>query len=193
MVLLISNNDVGPRGKLQLFFVSLVILSGLLIIALIFGNIGVLVQNFSRKSTLFLEKIDNASEAMINLRLPEDVRKNVELYLSYTFSASDHQKELDSFLSMLSPSLKQKVTNSIFRDYVFKNQKEIQDAFLNHLSIKLFLPEDQIIQQGGDSESMYFIARGACNIYVTDHNRNEILANTISEGSYFGEVGLVKR
>ena len=104
--------------------------------ALVFGNIGVLVQNLSKKSTIFQEKIDNANEAMKNLRLPEDVRKTVELYLSYTSTASDLQNELDAFLSMLSPSLKQKVTTSIFRDHVFRDETNIQEAFLNHLILR---------------------------------------------------------
>jgi hypothetical protein len=128
--------------------------------ALVFGNIGVLVQNLSKKSTIFQEKIDNANEAMKNLRLPEDVRKTVELYLSYTSTASDLQNELDAFLSMLSPSLKQKVTTSIFRDHVFRDETNIQEAFLSHLTIRLFLPEDEIIRQNDEANCMYFLARG---------------------------------
>lgn len=68
----------------------------------------------------------------------------------------NHQKELDAFLVMLSPSLKQKVTSYIFYDTilsnpVFKEKSDILNSFLTSLNIKLFLPEDLIIKQGDSS------------------------------------------
>jgi CRP-like cAMP-binding protein len=63
---------------------------------------------------------------------------------------------------------------------------------MSNLMIKLFLPEDLIIKQGETAESMFFIARGDCDIYVTDSNKKANLTNMISEGSYFGEVSLLK-
>lgn len=65
-------------------------------------------------------------------------------------------------------------------------------AILKDLKIKLFLPEDQVIRQGEQAESMYFIARGECDVFVTDENRCEKYTNTLRGGSYFGEVALLK-
>lgn len=70
--------------------------------------------------------------------------------------------------------------------------EQFQKAIWHYLSIKLFLPEDQIIKQGEISESMYFLATGECNVYVTDINMKEIHSNTLKEGQYFGEIGLIK-
>lgn len=106
-----------------------------------------MVHSLNRQSDMFQEKIDMANEAMKNLNIPYELSYTVQNYLSHTYSASNHQKELDSFLSMLSPSLRQKVTNSIFKSYVFQGQMEVQTDFLNHLQIRLFLPEDIIIKQ----------------------------------------------
>uniref|UniRef100_A0A7S3JFE7 Cyclic nucleotide-binding domain-containing protein n=1 Tax=Euplotes harpa TaxID=151035 RepID=A0A7S3JFE7_9SPIT len=149
------------------------LICGAIVNAVIFGNMAVMIQSLNRKNTLFQEKIENANEAMTNLKMPVDFRDDVKHYFNYTQNAQNHQKELDSFLVMLSPSLKQRVTSYIFFDTilehsVFKDQRDAVDSFLNSLSIKLFMPEDQIIKQGSSSSCMYFLARGECDVYVTD-------------------------
>lgn len=175
-VLMIGGNDIGPRGEFQLSFVSSMLFVGAIINAIIFGNMAVMLQSLNRKSSLFQVKIETANEAMKNLKLPANIRDDVKFYLSYTQSALNHQKELDSFLMMLSPSLKQKVTSYIFYDTilenpVFENKEEALNTFIGNLQIKLFMPEDSIIKQGEQADWMYFLARGDCNVYVTDSNK----------------------
>jgi len=153
---MIGGNDVGPRNEFQMSFVSIMLFVGAIINAIIFGNMAVMVQSLNRKSTSFQEKIENANEAMKNLNIIGEIRDDVQYYLSYTQSALNHQKELDSFLLMLSPSLKQKVTSCIFYDSilensVFKDNPDILNSFINNLQIKLFLPEDLILKQGEES------------------------------------------
>ena len=164
-VLMLGGNDVGPRGEFQYIFISTILIFGAIINAILFGNMGVMLQSLSRKSSDFQAKLDNANDAMKNLGIPEGIKDEVKYYLSYTQSTLDHQNELDSFLLMLSPSLKQKVTRYIFYDSILKNpvfqgQKEVLRILLSDLNIKLFLPEDKIIRQAEVPQSMYFIARG---------------------------------
>lgn len=189
---MLIGSDVGPRDEFQFVFVAVTLLIGAIINALIFGNIAAMVHSLNRQSEMFQEKVDMANEAMKNLNIPGELSNSVKYYLSHTYTASNHQKELDSFLSMLSPSLRQKVTNTIFKNYVFNDQLEVQTDFLNHLNIKLYLPEDIIIKQEDASLSMYFLARGECNVYVTDANKKSNKSNTLKEGDYFGEIGLIK-
>lgn len=72
-VLMLGGNDVGPRGEFQLHFVSIMLFTGAIINALIFGNMAVMVQSLSRKASLFQEKIENANEAMKNLKMPSQI------------------------------------------------------------------------------------------------------------------------
>ena len=93
----------------------------------IFGNMAVLIQSLNRKATTFQEKMEYASETMKNLRIPELIQDDVKTYLTYTQTTSDHQKDLDMFLNMLSPSLRQQVSVHIFlasmkRNTVFKGK-----------------------------------------------------------------------
>lgn len=154
---MIGGNDIGPRNEFQMSFVSIMLFVGAIINAIIFGNMAVMVQSLNRKATNFQEKVENANEVMKNLNITGEIRDDVKYYLSYTQSALNHQKELDYFLLMLSPSLKQKVTSCIFYDSildntVFEGHSDILNSFINSLQIKLFLPEDLIIKQGNESD-----------------------------------------
>jgi hypothetical protein len=108
---MLTGNDIGPRGEFQLSFVSFFLFVGAIINAILFGNMAVMAQSLNRKASMFQEKVENANEAMKNLNMPSLIRGDIEHYLSYTQSAQNHQKELDEFLMMLSPSLKKKVTS----------------------------------------------------------------------------------
>ena len=196
-VLMLGGNDIGPRGNFQLFLVSLILFIGAIINSIIFGNMGVMLQSLNRKSSAFQEKVENATEAMKNLKVTDEIRDDVEYYLTFTQSALDHQKELDEFLNMLSPSLKQRVLGHVFKDSiminpVFRNSSDVADTILNHLTIKLFMPEEVIVRQFEHPDSMYFISNGQCDVYVTDSSKSEKFVKTLNEGSHFGEVAIIK-
>ena len=197
-VLMLGGNDVGPRGTFQLMFVFIVLILGAIINANIFGNMAVLITAYNRKASIFQEKLENANETMKNLKIPEVIQDEVKSYLTYTQSTLDHQNELDKFLTMLSPSLKNKISKHInlaalSQNQVFCNNDEVIKIVLNDLSTKLFLPEDEIIRQNEEGNSMYFIAKGECDVFVTDENNMARPSNSLNNGDYFGEVALLKK
>lgn len=194
---MVGGNDIGPRGEFQLLFTSCMLLMGAIINSILFGNMAVILQSFNRKATTFQEKLESASDTMKNLSMPEAMREEVEYYLSYTQRTLDDQNELDSFLTQLCPSLKQKVTTyvfqeSIMKNNVFKNQHEVIEYLLQDLETKIFIPEDQIIRINQVGDSMFFMARGECEVFVKDINKRDVLTNTLTKGAYFGEISLLK-
>ena len=170
---------------------------GAIINSIIFGNMSVILQSFNKKSTTFNEMLENANDIMKNLNLSPELMENIETYLAYIQNTYENQKELDSFLSMLAPSMKNKVTKYIFetsisKNTIFKNHPEVVKEILPKLNSKLFIPEDMIIAQNQIANSMFFISRGEWDIYVTDINKSEVLVNTICSGAYFGEIAILK-
>ena len=150
-MLVLTGNDVGPRGANQLAIVATFVTLGAIINANIFGELAVLVQALNRKSAHFQEQIDTANTAMKNLKLPEELQRRVQNYLIYTHSTLDNQQELDEFLGMISPSLKLEVTTHIFsvvilNNYMFKDAPEVVDFMVHKLVTLLYLPEDEIIR-----------------------------------------------
>lgn len=58
---------------------------------------------------------------MSNIRLPAGIQDEIRNFMLETQNNLDSQKELDSFLQMISPSLRNKVTKHIFMDAVSAN------------------------------------------------------------------------
>lgn len=161
-----------------MLFITSLLFAGAIINANILGNLTVLLQQLNRKSTSFQEKVENAHSAMKNLAVPEDIQENVQKYLDYTQSTSDHQVELDRFLKMISPSLRELVVKhiskeAIMKNAIFKSNSEVLDIILPYLFTLLKAPEDTIIRQGDEADKIYFISRGECEVSVIDESGEE--------------------
>jgi hypothetical protein len=175
---MLGGNDIGPRGSFQLAFITILLFAGAIINANIFGNIAVLLQQLNRKSTNFQEKVEGASAAMKNLAIPEKIQQEVQKYLDYTQITSDHQQELNIFLAMIPPSLKELVVKHISQQAIKKNKvlstnPNIFDFVLSLLIPVQFTPEDSIVRQGEKPENIFFLCRGECEVFITDHSGKE--------------------
>lgn len=164
-MLMVGGNDIGPRGEFQFLFTAAILFLGAIINSIIFGNMAVILQSFNLKSTTFNSKIESANDAMKNLNILDDLKDDVEYYLTYSLSSFDSQAELDGFMAMLSPSLKKKVTQhnfeiSIMKSPIFRGQTEALKDIIDKLTAKVFLPEDEIIRQNQNGFSMFFLSRG---------------------------------
>jgi len=125
----------------------------------------VVLQSMNRRTAALQEKIEKANEAMKNLKMPQSIKEEVDFYLNHTQNSLDLQEELDSFLRVLSPSLKKKVSAYIFHDVIllnpaFQGHEEVLKLVLQDVVTKLYLPENEIIRQNDTGDSMFFLARG---------------------------------
>jgi len=91
---------------------------------------------------------------MLNMKIPGELQEEIRQFMVSTQNNLDNQKELDSFMQMISPSLRNKVTKYILMDAVSANpifnegSQDLVDLIINDVSTLLFLPEDTIISQG---------------------------------------------
>lgn len=162
-VLMLAGNDMLPQGIVQIVFSAIFVLVALIINAIIFGNLAVIVQQMNRKQSSFHEKMENATTTMRNMSIPELLQSKIQAYLISTQSTLDQQKEFDSFLQILSPSLRSEVTRHIFQECIlsnniFEGKTEIIDIVLHDLYTTLFLPEDEICRQNA-SGKLYLLLK----------------------------------
>ena len=76
---------------------------------------------------------------MKNMKLPEELQGEIREFMMSTYSNLDHQKELNEFYSIISPSLKDQVVNFILTDAITKNEtfkgnKELIDYLVNDVT-----------------------------------------------------------
>lgn len=195
-VLLLTGNDVGPRGYAQLIFASWSITLGAIINANIFGELAVILATMNRNAAVFQAKLDVANAAMKNLSLPEKLQVQVSGFLTYSKSLLESQEELEAFLQMISPSLRQKVLKHIFNDVLHKNPVLCKNTYLiefviKNLNTNIFLPEYSVVTQGEKGDSMYFISKGEWEVTVTDHKGVKSNPPALKDGDLFGEIALM--
>lgn len=195
-VLVLTGNDVGPRDSFQLAVISFFITVGAIVNANLFGEFAVLISALNRKATKFQERIDIANTAMKNISLPEKIQMKVIAFLRYTNTLLESQKELETFLDMISPSLRQEVMNIIYSElltpkYVFSLSPQAIKFLTRKMITKIYMPEDTIVTQGEEADKLYFIARGECEVYVKDKYKGYEFVRTLNKGDIFGEIGLI--
>ena len=53
-------------------------------------------------------------------------------------------------------------------------------------------PEETVLQQGDDSNDMYYIIQGDCTLNILEHDQKESVGvKLLSAGQYFGEIGII--
>jgi len=66
------------------------------------------------------------------------------------------------------------------------------DDILAHIHCRSFPRKTQIVTEGDDSHSLYFLLEGRVKIYLDDDSGKEIIMNIHEAGEFFGELGLIK-
>ncbi len=67
-------NEIAPRNNLQTVFSSLIIITGAVVSAFIFGNMAALMATMNKKSNHFDEQLDLVNSTMRSMKLPEEMQ-----------------------------------------------------------------------------------------------------------------------
>lgn len=73
--------EVVPRYINEIVIATFILLGSAIVNALVIGNMALLQEELSRKSTEFQQKIDLVNTAMTNLDLPRQLSKEVHVYI----------------------------------------------------------------------------------------------------------------
>lgn len=169
---------------------------GAVVNAYIFGLLIAYVAAMNSKSNDFVKKLDTCNNAMRNLKVPKEIHNDVTGYLLYTEGLLNSQMELETFLGLISKPLREKVTKHVFTlalkdSDVFTGRRLLIDSLTKWLTIKICQPELVIVTQGNSPDNVYFIAKGGCNVYVTNKAKIKVKSNVLKASDYFGEVAVI--
>lgn len=69
------------------------------------------------------------------------------------------------------------------------SQEDVKDL-LEHAVMRTFPRNAIIINEGDDTNSVYFIASGSVKVFLSDDEGNEVVIANMGVGEYFGEMAL---
>lgn len=101
----LGGNEVAPRGNWEIFVIWFILVFLVMYLAIIFGEMALLVGMCTKKETDFQEQIDTANTAMEKVKLGEHLQEEVREFLKTTQGTKYEQEEQKEFLKILSPSL----------------------------------------------------------------------------------------
>ncbi|KDO34163.1 hypothetical protein SPRG_19015 [Saprolegnia parasitica CBS 223.65] len=191
-------------------FSTIVIVLGSLLIALVYGNVAVLVDQFYDDQNSYKHKVRPFCyfTNMQLMRLPRELQRRIVSYYQIMY---DRHGTLDGqpeqFTKELSKNLSVEVElflrmNMLTRLPLFRNcSSEVVQELVMRLHFRVFLPQDYIIVRGEVGHDMYFIAHGQCEVSnrgmaaspatTKSSLRDEKPFQVMTQGDYFGEIALL--
>lgn len=116
-------------------------------------------------------------QLMRSIKLPELVQEEVESYLIHIQQVPDLQQDMEKFLKLLSPALKAQILFHMYKSVIRKIEifDSCSDIELRYIVVNMktviFLPLDEIIRQGDTGDSIYFLSRGSCDVFMKSESQ----------------------
>lgn len=83
-IMTVGSNELFPATTFQKFYLAIMMLVGNLIIANIIGEMAVLMQVITRRSSAFQEKLDIANTIMHNIHITSDTQEEIRDFFFQT-------------------------------------------------------------------------------------------------------------
>jgi hypothetical protein len=180
-VILINGEGVRPKTDGEKLFASFILLLGFLIVAVIFGNVSMIISNLTYDETRYQRRMETLYSAMQHMCLPKELKDRIIMY--YDAIWKDY-RSLDGtitfFFHELSKSLNVEVlvylrTHLILSvPFLRQCSPDVVQNLVLKLGNEVFLNGDYIVHMGTPGSVMYLICRG--NLEVTQTNVRQTVA-----------------
>ncbi|KAJ0395343.1 hypothetical protein P43SY_006405 [Pythium insidiosum] len=169
-VLLIQGQGDGIRRNLDENVFSIVaVVVGSVILAIVFGNVAMLVSNFNANETNYQRKMEVIFATMNKLKLPDALRERIHQYYAHLWQ---EYESLDGDVVRFSRELTHTLALEVG---LFKYMNLVMDIpfwkdcspdfvtqLVLNLVVRVYLPDDYVIRKGVVGDELYMINRGIC-------------------------------
>ncbi|XP_031497575.1 probable cyclic nucleotide-gated ion channel 20, chloroplastic isoform X2 [Nymphaea colorata] len=183
----LAGNQTPSSFVGEVLFTMAIIGLGLLLFALLIGNMQNFLQGLGRRRLEMQLRRRDVEQWMSHRRLPEQLRRRVRKSERFNWAATRGVNE-EQLIENLPEDLQRDI-----RQHLFKFIKEVRiftlmdddilDAICERLRQKLYIEGSQILRCGSVIEQMFFIVRGKLEVTWEESGYSVPL----SEGDVFGE------
>lgn len=152
-----------------------------------------IVQAFIKYNSLtdkYYQMVHQFKLYMESKNLPEKIQKRVFNYFEFRFQRNYYKE--DDILDTLSVQLRQEIIVHMCKEYlektiIFHNLPSALLVRISHcMKMEIFLPDDVIVEFGGEADAMYFILTGM--VAVFDKDGKEVNENVFLLPSFFSNA-----
>lgn len=182
----LAGNQVPSYFEWEVLFTMAIIGIGLLLFALLIGNMQNFLQALSRRTFEMSLRRRDVEQWMSHRRLPEDLRRCVRDSERYTWAATRGVNE-ETLMENLPEDLQREIRRHLFKFVkkvrIFQLLDEpIIDAIREKLKTKTYIRDSNIMSLGSLVDKMVFIIRGTMVSKGEDG-----ISSPLSEGDVCGE------
>ncbi len=173
-LLLLQGEDIAPKTLGEKCYCAFAILSGSILVAIIFGNVSMLIANLSASTSAYHSKMEKLFKIMNHLELPPPLRRRVIKYYEEIWK---QYRSLDGHIRMFVPELNSSLraevyvyirTNLILSVPFLRNcSPDVVKELVMRMTEEVHLKGDYIVHKGAIACEMFCISRGCCE--VTNH------------------------
>ncbi|KAI5595836.1 hypothetical protein POPTR_003G183000v4 [Populus trichocarpa] len=178
---------------LEVIFSILLAIAGLILFALLIGNMQTYLQSLTVRLEEMRIKRRDSEQWMHHRLLPQDLRERVRRYDQYKWLETrgvDEETLVQSLPKDLKRDIKRHLClNLVRRVPLFANMDEtLLDAICERLKPSLYTEETYIVREGDPVDEMLFIIRGRLESVTTDGGRSGFFnRGVLKEGDFCGE------
>jgi hypothetical protein len=173
--------------------VTIILLS--IFVAVLFGEVAMLVMSFNANTQKYQRKMTELYEAMDTMSLPVILQERVLQFYDFIWMkhhSLNGKTAMYSFMHELSPNLAKEIQMFTFKEMLLNVSffREFTADVIHHLVVslqsKIFMPRDFVISVGECGADMFFIDYGKADVFL-----KHILVKTLKKNDYFGEIALI--
>lgn len=189
----VGYGDIKPESTNERLFSIFSMSVATALMGYIMGSIGSLISKRKAAYSQYRLQVLALNQYMRKQRLPVDLQLRVRMFCRIAWTRlKEDSTDVSSAISQLSDPLKDAISAEVngallHNCAVFTS---FDPYFLAHIGKKLqaeaFAPDDPVFESGQICGKMYFITRGAVEIY---HERTESTFAFLGRGDVFGEIG----
>ncbi|KAJ8604291.1 hypothetical protein CTAYLR_002507 [Chrysophaeum taylorii] len=182
-VMILMGEDVLLRRDEELIFAIVAVVVCSVLLAIVFGQVGLLISTMNEQPQAFNRKMAALHEAMSEAGLPGILQERISAYYTYLWKEHrtiDGRVRIAAFLPELSPNLAKEVrlfwccdmilNVPFFRLYSFQLIQRLVQA----IDVELYMPDDYIVLVGQVGHEMFFIKSGTVDVYRVDEAEIQI-------------------
>mmetsp|Transcript_20562 Transcript_20562/g.71003 ORF Transcript_20562/g.71003 Transcript_20562/m.71003 type:complete len:1071 (+) Transcript_20562:38-3250(+) len=177
-VLILMGEEVSVKRDGEVLFVIISVILCAVVLALVFGQVGILIATRSERPLAFQKRMAQLQSAMQHGGLPRVLQHRISAYYAYLWT---EHKTLDgrgrsriaAFLPELSPNLAREVRVFWCRDMVLNVPffklcpPQVVHQLLRDIVVEFYMPDDYIVVVGEMGHEMFFIKAGTVDVFRT--------------------------
>ncbi|KAI6173411.1 Cyclic nucleotide-binding domain-containing protein [Aphelenchoides besseyi] len=182
-----------PNNSPEMIFETIDTIVGLLLFAIILGQIGSMVSHINAARTQFEEVHDGCKRFMNYRRVESSVQSRVFRFLDFSGVKGQTMLSEEEVANSLPPRLHSELTADVhlqtFRDVEMFADCEISllTELAQKLQLQIFCPGDEICRNEDAGKALFIVKCGRLNLM----DERESVSDVLTSGRMFGEVAVL--